>query len=56
MTGGPGRDRTHDPTRPGPAFSPTIEKVLAATRPVVSLDSPSKADYSTSIGEFLIRR
>ena len=39
---------------PSPAFSPTIEQVFAATRPVLSLDAPSRRDDTTSIGEFLI--
>jgi len=39
---------------PRPALSPTIERVFAATRPVVSLDAPSRHDHTTAVVEFLI--
>ena len=42
------------PTRRQPAVSPTIEQVFAATRPVLSLDAPSRLDDTTTIGEFLV--
>ena len=51
-----GRDDGDRPTRsdpPSPALSPAIEQVFAATRPVLSLDAPSRRDDITSIGEFL---
>jgi RNA polymerase primary sigma factor len=37
-----------------PALSPTVERVFAATRPVLSLDAPSRYDGTTTIGEFLV--
>lgn len=37
-----------------PALSPTIERVFAATRPVISLDAPSRYNDTTPIVEFLI--
>ena len=49
------RQGTNDAFRPAePALSPTIEQVFAATRPVLSLDAPSRFDGTTTIGEFLI--
>ncbi len=39
---------------PRPAFSPTIEQVFAATRPVFSLDAPSRHDENSTLGEFLV--
>jgi RNA polymerase primary sigma factor len=54
MTGGLDRDWTVRRDAPGPAISPTIEQVFAATRPVLSLDAPSRRDDSTSLGEFLV--
>jgi RNA polymerase primary sigma factor len=54
MTGGPDRNPKARSDAPSPAFSPTIEHVFAATRPVLSLDAPSRGRDSTSIGEFLV--
>jgi len=51
-----GRDRGR-PTRSdplSPALSPTIERVFAATLPVISLDAPSRRDQTATIGEFFI--
>jgi RNA polymerase primary sigma factor len=36
------------------ALSPTIEHVLAATRPVLALDAPGRGNDSRALGEFLI--
>ena len=52
--GGNDRERTTRSDPPSAAFSPTIEHVFAATRPVLSLDAPSRLDDTTTIGEFLI--
>jgi RNA polymerase sigma factor (sigma-70 family) len=41
---------------PRPVLSPTIERVFAATRPVLSLDAPSRFDDATPVVEFLIPR
>ena len=49
------RERTTRSDPPARAVSPSIEQVFAATRPVFSLDAPSRFDDSTAIGEFLIR-
>ena len=52
-----GGDDTGRMTRsdlPQRALSPTIEQVFAATRPVLSLDAPSRFDAATTIGEFLV--
>ena len=59
---GPGNDRrrrrrlgTNSAFRPAATgLSPSIEQVFAATRPVLSLDAPSRFDDTTTIGEFLI--
>jgi RNA polymerase primary sigma factor len=48
------RERTMRSDPPERALSPSIEQVFAATRPVLSLDAPSRFDESTAIGEFLI--
>jgi RNA polymerase primary sigma factor len=39
---------------PGPALSPTIERVFAATLPVISLDAPSRRDQTVPIGGFFV--
>jgi RNA polymerase primary sigma factor len=39
---------------PRPALSPAIERVFAATRPVISLDAPSRYNDTTPVVEFLI--
>jgi RNA polymerase primary sigma factor len=39
---------------PNPARSQTIERLLAATRPTLSLDSPSRYDGATAVVDFLI--
>jgi RNA polymerase primary sigma factor len=51
---GDDRERTTRSDPPARAFSPSIEQVFAATRPVLSLDAPTRFDESTAIGEFLI--
>jgi RNA polymerase primary sigma factor len=48
------RERTTRSDPPRRALSPTIEHVFAATRPVLSLDAPSRLDDATTIGDFLI--
>jgi RNA polymerase primary sigma factor len=48
------RERTTRSDLPRPVLSPTIERVFAATRPVVSLDAPSRYDETTPVVEFLI--
>jgi RNA polymerase primary sigma factor len=48
------RERTTRSDPPRRALSPTIEHIFAATRPVLSLDAPSRLDDTTAIGEFLI--
>jgi RNA polymerase primary sigma factor len=48
------RERTTRSDPPARALSPSIEQVFAATRPVLSLDAPSRFDESTAIGELLI--
>jgi RNA polymerase primary sigma factor len=48
------RERTMRSDPPVRAFSPSIEQLFAATRPVLSLDAPSRFDGSTAVGEFLI--
>jgi RNA polymerase primary sigma factor len=52
--GGNDRERTTRSDPPARALSPSIEQVFAATRPVFSLDAPSRFDDSTAIGEFLV--
>jgi RNA polymerase primary sigma factor len=52
--GGNDRERTTRSDGPARAISPSIEQVFAATRPVLSLDAPSRFDDSTAIGEFLV--
>jgi RNA polymerase primary sigma factor len=54
MVGGSGWDRPTRSDPPSPALSPTIDRVFAATRPVISLDAPSRSDGTTTIGEFLV--
>jgi RNA polymerase primary sigma factor len=54
IVGGRDRDRLTRSDAPGAFFSPTIEQVFAATRPVLSLDAPSRHDGTTSLGEFLV--
>jgi RNA polymerase primary sigma factor len=39
---------------PNSARSRTLERLLAATRPTLSLDSPSRYDGATAVGDFLI--
>jgi RNA polymerase primary sigma factor len=48
------RERVLRSDPPRRNISPTIEHVFAATRPVLSLDAPSRIDGTTTIGEFLI--
>jgi RNA polymerase primary sigma factor len=48
------RERTMRSDPPVRALSPSIEQLFAATRPVRSLDAPSRFDGSTAVGEFLI--
>jgi RNA polymerase primary sigma factor len=52
--GGDNSGRNMRSDGPQPGFSRTIEQVFAATRPVLSLDAPSRLDGTTSVGEFLI--
>jgi RNA polymerase primary sigma factor len=47
-------DRPRRADRPEPRLSPAIERVFAATRPVISLDAPSRRDEAVTIGEFFI--
>jgi RNA polymerase primary sigma factor len=54
---GHGADNSGRITRsdgPQLGLSPTIEHVFAATRPVLSLDAPSRFDGTTTIGEILV--
>ncbi len=53
-SGGHDRDWSTRTDLPRPALSPTIERVFAATRPVISLDAPSRHDDTTPVVEFLI--
>jgi RNA polymerase primary sigma factor len=52
--GGFDRERMTRSDPAEPALSPTIERVFAATRPVLSLDAPSRFDGTTTFGEFLV--
>jgi RNA polymerase primary sigma factor len=52
--GGHELDRSTRADLPRPALSPTIERVFAATRPVISLDAPSRYNDTTPVVEFLI--
>jgi RNA polymerase primary sigma factor len=54
IAGGHERERSMRADLPRPAFSPTIERVFAATRPVISLDAPSRFNDTTPLVEFLI--
>ena len=54
LMSGRDRDRTTRSDGPSPALSPTLEQLFAATRPVLSLDAPSRSDGTTSLGQFLI--
>jgi RNA polymerase primary sigma factor len=51
-------DGSADPRRDGPATagsprSQTVERLLAATRPTLSLDAPSRYDGTTAVSDFL---
>jgi RNA polymerase primary sigma factor len=48
------RDRPTRADPPSSGFSPSIERVFAATRPVISLDAPSRNDDTVTLGEFFI--
>jgi RNA polymerase primary sigma factor len=52
--GGFDLERTLRSDRPQPGISPSIEQVFAATRPVLSLDAPTRFDGAATVGEFLI--
>jgi RNA polymerase primary sigma factor len=54
VANGSGIERTTRSDPPARALSPSIEQVFAATRPVLSLDAPSRFDEATTVGEFLI--
>jgi RNA polymerase primary sigma factor len=48
------RDRLTRSDSPRQIFAPTIERVFAATRPVISLNAPSRSDDTVTIGELVI--
>jgi RNA polymerase primary sigma factor len=54
IVGGHDRERSIRTDLPRPTLSPTIERVFAATRPVMSLNAPSRYDDTTPVVEFLI--
>jgi RNA polymerase primary sigma factor len=52
--GGHDREVSTRADLPQPALSPTIEHVFAATRPVISLDAPSRYSDTSPVVEFLL--